>query len=818
MYKIFLYFQGIEMQSFMVRNYLLIALRNLLKTRQFSLINTLGLTMGMTACLVILHYVSFQRSYDTFHESSDRIYRLRYERYSEDGESVRFASCCPPAGLRIRNLFPEAELVARIFRYPASVSYNENRFFEERLFFAEPEFFALFSFKIAEGDPVKALSVPNTALLSRSTARKYFGNENPVGKSIKLDNKTEFLIAGIFEDVPGNSHLKFDIVMPWLSLLNILGKDYDDSWGDSGAFTYLLFKRNVDIAAFQKKLDEIAWKEFGEALKAYKLTMTLPLQPLTDIHLNSHYQQEFEVNGDRSTVNLLLAIAVFIIAMAWVNYINLSTARSLTRAREVGLRKVIGASRSQLMVQFFLEVIILNLLAVGVTLLLLELVIPLVSPLTGTPLDYTLWHQPWLWPVLAVLLIAGVLLSGFYPVALLSSFRPLHVLKGNLGNRPRGVNLRKVLVVFQFTMALCLATATLAVFLQISFLKKMNLGFDIEQVVVVRAPRAREANFNSMLATFKQEILKHPAISHMSVVTEVPGRQVYWDAGGIFPVGSDESKNYQIVGIDYDFIELFGTSLVAGRNFSRAYPSDTLALILNETAVKWMGFPGPDAAIGRQVNYWDVIYTIIGVMKDYHQQSPKAAFEPHIYRLLPSGRGVRGMLAFRMLTAEPGASVKLIQQTFERFFPGNPFEYFFLEDYFNKQYQADILVGKVFGLFSLLALLVTALGIYGFISFLMLQRTREISIRNILGAGTYRILYLFGRDFLLLMGFAFLCSIAVCYTGINLWLNTFAHKMPVTPWLFILPLALVALIAGSTITFQVLKVARSNPADHLRYE
>lgn len=802
----------------MIRNYLITTLRNILKTRQFSLINMLGLSIGMTACLMILHYVSFERSYDEFHKNRDRIYRLQYERYSEDGESVRFASCCPPAGLRIRKLLPEVESVARIFRYPVAVSYEETRFFEEKLFFAEPELFKIFNLKLITGDAVKGISNPNTALISKSAANKYFGDLNPVGRSLKLDNKMSFLITGIFEDIPGNSHLKFDIVLPWLNLLDILGADYEDSWGDSGAYTYILFKEGVDIKDFQKKLNAIADKEFGEALKAYKLTMTLPLQPLNDIHLTSRYQQELEVNGDRSTVDLLLTIAVFIIVIAWVNYINLSTARSLTRAKEVGLRKVAGAARSQLVIQFFFEVILINLWATCLSLIMLELFMPLLSTLTGTPADFTVWQQSWFWPVVVSLFAAGVVISGFYPVLLLSSFQPIFVLKGKVWKTPEGINLRKVLVVFQFMMSLCLITGTLAVFLQISYMRQMNLGFNIDQVLVVRAPRAREASFNSSLITFRQELLKNPVISNFSVVTEVPGRQIYWDAGGIFPVGSDESKNYQIVGIDYNFIDVFRTRMIAGRNFSLAFPSDTLALILNETAVKWMGFSHPDSAIGRQVNYWDIIYTIIGVMKDYHQQSPKAAYEPHIYRLMPFGRGVRGMFALKLNTQDPQSTLSLVQQSFESFFPGNPFEFFFLDDYFNKQYQADMLVGKVFGLFSALAVFITALGIYGMFSFVMLQRTREICIRSIHGAGTPRIVFLFVREFLVLLLTAFLLAAAISYAGINSWLDSFASKMPQNPWLYLLPLLLVALVTGLTISAQVIRVTRINPVDHLRYE
>jgi putative ABC transport system permease protein len=802
----------------MIKNYLKTAYRNLMRTRQFSLINILGLSIGMTACLVILHFVSFERSYDKFFTNCDRIYRLRYERYSEDGESVRFASCCPPVGLRIRKLLPEVELVARIFRYPASVSYFENRFIEEKLFFAESDFFKIFNYHFIKGDPLKGISNPNTAFISRSIAERYFGEADPMGKSIKLDNKMEFQITGVFEDIPGNSHLKFDIVLPWSNLLDLLGTDYDDSWGDSGAFTYILFKKGVNIADFQKKLDAIADKEFGEALRYYKLTLKLPIQPLTDIHLASHHQQEFETNGDRSTVNLLFAIAIFIIGIAWVNYINLSTARSLTRAKEVGLRKAAGASRLQLVIQFFMEIILINLLAIALTILMLELFLPLFAQITGTPPTYSIWHQKWLWPAILILLFAGVFLSGIYPVVLLSSFNPIYVLKGKPGNKPKGFNLRKVLVVFQFTMAICLITCTSAVFLQIYFMKNLNLGFNIDRVLVVRIPRSRDAAFKSNVKTFKMELLKNSGISHMSVVTEVPGCQIYWDAGGIHPVGSDEDKNYQIVGVDYDFVDLFHTEIIAGRNFSIEFPSDTLALILNETSVKWMGFPDSQSAVGQQVSYWDVIYTIIGVMKDYHQQSPKAAFEPHIYRLMPYGRGVRGMFTFRLNTQETKTVVAYVQQMYDRFFPGNPFEYYFLDDYFNQQYKPDMLVGKVFGIFSILAVFVTALGIYGLFSIMVIHRTKEISIRNIMGAGIHRILILFGCEFFLLIVLAFMIAFSLCYAGIKLWLNSFANKMPFSVWIFILPLILVILVTALTISSQVLKVAKSNPADNLRYE
>lgn len=799
----------------MLKNFFTSALRNLYKTRGYAIINILGLSIGMAIFILILSYVLQERSYDKFHKGYEKIYRVRYERYSEDGESVRFASCCPPVGLRIRSLFPEVEKVARIARYPASVSFQDVMFFEERLFYAEPEFFQLFNFSFIVGDPVNGLNGPNKAFISQSTAKKYFGDENPIGKFISIDKKTECEVTGVFADIPQNSHIKLDIVLPWKNLLNLLGADFDQSWGDSGAFTYILFKEGANVAEFHDKLNKIADDEFGGILKQYKLSMTLPLQPLTEIHLNSHFQQEFEVNGDKTTVSILMIVALLIIVIAWVNYVNLSTARSLTRAKEVGLRKVLGALRFQLKVQLFMEVIIINCIAVFLTILLTMLFTPLMVYITGNQISVNLLNSQLLWISILILFSIGIFLSGYYPVLVLSSFNPLYVLKGKLGSNPQGINLRKALVIFQFTMALGLLSCTLAVFKQVNFMRNQNLGFSIDQVVAVRGPRVMTPNHKSNVNAFKEEIVKNPLVDKMCVVTEVPGRQVYWDAGGIAPVGSDESKNYQIVGVDYDFVNLFDTKIIVGRSFSRDFPSDSVALVLNETAVKWMGFSSPDSCIGKQVNYWGIIYTIIGVMKDYHQQSPKVAFEPHLYRLLPYGRGSRSMFAFKINS--PGA-IKIIQSKYEELFPGNPFEYFFLDEYFEQQYKSDIIIGKVLSVFSILAIIVTALGILGLFSFIVTQRAKEIGIRTVLGADFKALIVLFSKDFLWLMLISFAVALPLSYYFIIHWLQSFTVKMPITAFIFLVPLVILTIIAGSTIIYQVLRAVRQNPVELLRNE
>jgi len=713
---------------------------------------------------------------------------------------------------------PDVEKVGRIWRYIASVSYQENKFIEERMFFAEPEFFEVFNYKFISGKPLTALKEPGHAFISQSTAKKYFGNENPVGKSFSVDKKTEYQVSGVFEDIPHNAHLKFDIILSWANLINIYGPDIEESWGDTGAYTYLLFKEGTNIKSFEERLKELVNKEIGDIMKEYKLKFDFPIQKATDIHLTSHYQQEIEVNGDKDTVSFLYMIAILIIVIAWANYINLSTARSLTRAKEVGLRKVVGATRIRIIWQFFVEIIIINLISVALSWLLTELFMSILSNLTGIPADYSIWKFTWFWVALSAMFIIGVLISGIYPVIALSSYRPISVLKGKIGNSPKGINLRKVLVVFQFTMALILLTFTFAVFRQIKFMKNQDLGFTTKQILAVRAPRVREKTFKSQISSFRQEVLKNPKIEKFCILTETPGKQIYWDAGGIHAVGSNVDKNYQIVGVDYDFVNLFQTKIIEGRNFSKEFPSDTMGLILNETAVKWMDFPNASSAVGKQVSYWGEIFTVVGVMKDYHQQSPKVVFEPHIYRLQPYGRGVRGFFAFKLNTSDIQNSVKRIQEEYNNFFPGNPFEFYFLDDYYNKQYKSDELIGKVFGSFSFLAILVTAMGILGLFSFMVIQRTKEISVRSVLGASTSKILYLFGKDFLWLIIISFIIAIPICIYGINEWLKSFAVRMDLTLWIFILPLIIVLFITSFTIGSQVIKAIKVNPSENLKYE
>jgi putative ABC transport system permease protein len=776
----------------------------------------------MATCLLILHYVNFERSFDRFHKDSHRLYRLRYERTSEEGTAVRFASCCPPAADAIRGVFPEVETIARIFRNQTVVSLTDRdvKFTEDRMYFAEPGFFQIFHLDFLEGDPVNDIRKASMAFISQSTAAKYFGATDPIGQTLTVGGKTDFAVAGVFEDVPPNSHLKMDIILSYEDIKSLFGPDVLESWGHTGFFTYIRFKEGADPEAFQTKMPELVEKSCGELMRAYKVLIELKLQKVTDIHLTSHYMQEYEINGSQDSVNFLLVVAFFIVSMAWINYINLSTARALTRSKEVGLRKVVGASRRQIIHQLFFETFMVNLIAIVLAVSFVQIFLPVFSRLAGTPLAFTIWKQPVFWISLSALFLGGIFLSGFYPVAAISSFKPAEVLKGSLGKSPKGMNLRKALVVFQFVMALVLLTGTFAVSRQILFMKKQDLGFDRDRILAVNAPRIIDEASLKKIDVFKQELLKQSHIQKMCVVTEVPGRQIYWDAGAIHRAGEDpgKGKNYQIVGVDYDYVDVFQLKLLHGRNFAKEFPSDNKALILNETAVRWMGFEGSESAVGQQVDYWGEIFTVIGVLSDFHQQSPKQAFEPHIYRFIPYGLRWIGKFAIKISAQDTKETIAFIGERYAQFFPENPFEYFFLDDYFDQQYKTDELFGRVIGIFSLLALFVTGLGIFGMSAFLALQRTKEIGIRKVLGATTSSILRLLAWDFFVLIIISVIITWPLIYWGIQQWLKSFAHRMSLDIQLFLVPLAIIFVVTFLTISSHIIRAASADPVDAIKHE
>ncbi|MCK5147167.1 ABC transporter permease [bacterium] len=804
----------------MIKHYLSMAMRMLKKSPGTAWINICGLTIGSAAFLFILIYVQFEQSYDQVHPEYQRLYRLRIQRFTEDGQASRFASCAPPAGLRIRDQLPEADLVARCVRYKASVSYRDNAYLEDRLYFAEAELLKALYFNPLNGDWDHALSVPNQAIISRSTAERYFGKDNAVGKVIQLDKKMSFKVVAVFEDTAPNVHIKFDMLLSYHNLLDIYGESFENAWGHTGVFTYLRLKEGANLQNMKMKLEKLVDAEFGEALKYYNMSMELVPDPVTSIHLNSHHMQEVEVNGNSDSVQLLFFIGVFILFMAWVNYINLATARSMTRAKEIGLRKVVGAKRSQLIAQIFTEAALMNGLAIALSLVIVLICLPFVETITYIPLRSSFAFTYEFAVLIICMYLISIVFSGLYPSLILTGFRPVAVLKGSIGRSAHGRGLRKVLVVFQFIIAIAIMTGTFAVQKQIGFMQSQSLGVKIDQTMVVRSPRVRGNAVDETFKTFKDQLLSNKFILNVCHVTEVPGRQIYWDAGAIMRKGQDanQGKTYHIMGVDADFVDFFSIQLAAGRSFSLEHSSDHESILLNKTACKLMGFEIPEQAVGQQVQYWDKFYTIIGVVDDYHQQSVKMAFEPILYRYMPTGRDIRGQFAVRIDVKDQDRTIESIQNMYDKFFPGNAFEHFFLDEYFDQQYHTDELVKQILAFFALIALCIAVLGVLGLSAFDTTQRRKEIGIRKVMGGSVLKMVWLLISEFFLLMGYAVVITIPVIFWGLGVFLKQYAFRMSITADLFAWPILLLVFSTVAFMIWQITGAAMANPVKSLRYE
>jgi putative ABC transport system permease protein len=580
----------------------------------------------------------------------------------------------------------------------------------------------------------------------------------------------------------------------------------------------LLLRKTADPAVVEKKFVPIVDKFTHEDMKKFNAAVVYHLQPLTDIHLYSHYMMEPGENGDGKTVYLLLGIAFFIVLIAWVNYINLATARALTRAREVGVRKAIGSQRRQLIVQFLSESALLNGFALVMAIGIVLLAIPGFNRLSGQHLSFSLFGETNFWIGLISLFLIGVFFSGLYPAFVLSGFKPIEVLKGKMGTTNQGSLLRKSLVVFQFTASLFLLIGTVTVYRQIQYMRKQALGINIDQTLVIPPPMVGiDSTFLQKMTSFKQELQQQSSIRDITVSTSIPGEAVGWNAGGIKLVGADEStqNQYRVIGVDYDYIKTYGLKLIAGRPFSKDFGSDKHSVIFNKKGIEQLGFNNPGEALGKKIDFWGDQYTIEGVTENFHQQSLREAYEPLILRLIPD---VNGYLSVKTKSASAGETIELVKAEWKKFFPGNTFDYFFLDDHFDEQYKADQRFGQVFTLFTSLAILVACLGLFGLASFTTLQRTKEIGIRKVLGASVTNILRLLFREFAILLLIAFVIAVPIAWLTTSKWLQGYAFRIGLQWTFFVLPFIVIVAIALITVSFQSIKAAIANPVKSLRTE
>lgn len=805
----------------MLRNYISVAYRSLFKNRVFSFLNILGLAIGMAAFLFIIHYVRFERSYESFHENADNIYRVTLDLYNGNEFIVTDCETYAPLGPLLKTKYREVIDYVRMYHNDGlqDIEVDNRRFLDEGIYFADASVFTVFTLQSLQGDPETALNEPYKIALSESTAKKYFGKTDVVGESVKLSNEV-YQVSCVFADLPSNTHLKYNALLSHATLAKLYdGYSETDGWGGNNEYTYLQMEPGTNLAAFNKVLTDLSI-----SLKDKIGNERFVAEAIRDIHLQSNKSFEPEANGSAKVVYVMLIIAIFIIVIAWVNYVNLSTARAMERAREVGIRKVMGSLRLQLVLQFMAESFIINILAAIITFIIFQTGLPFFRYLTGQPLPLDFANDIIFWYIFIGLMMTGSLLSGLYPAFVLSSFQPSAVLKGKFRTSAHGQRLRKALVVFQFAATVILMAGMCAVYLQINYMRNYDLGLRLDQTLVVRANQepAADSIIQMRQDAFRNTLMQNAHVQKVASSGTVPGLSAHEmsTTSNVKRVGQDKadgSYNYYHTAIDAEFIPTLGMEFIAGRNFVAGAPNFD-QVIINEEAVTRLGFASAEEAVGSKITFqtrWPgEPATIIGVLKKYYQQSPKEQQIPMLFRY----RDGADYFCVKLSTTDMRAAVAEVKAAWEKVYPNSVFHYFFLDEKYNQQYQADLRFGQVIATFSTLAIIIACLGLFGLSAFTIVQRTKEIGIRKVLGASVLQLVHLLSKDFVKVVLIAAVVALPVAYIGIEQWLSGYAVRISLSVWLFILPVVIILGIALCTVSFQTVKAALSNPTNALKQE
>jgi putative ABC transport system permease protein len=794
----------------MLRNYLLIALRNARRQPGFTAINVVGLALGLACAFFIAHFVQDECSFDRFHEKGDRIYRLVADSYTASERTYGSISSAP-MGPALRAEFPEVEEVVRLFAVTPLVAYGEQRFHEERVYYADVTFFDVFDFPLLDGDPATALRDPGSIVLTPERARKYFGREEPLGETLLLGSGQQpFTVTGVLAPVPHNSHLQFDALLSHSSW-----EWTEENWLWFGWRTYVLLQPGHEAATLEQKLPDLVQLHAGERMERAGFWFDLRLQPLVDIYLHSDRQEAAEtVVGRASTVYIFSLIALFTLLLAGVNFTNLSTARAAGRAREIGVRKSTGATRRQLSQQFLGESLLLSLLAVaGAILLILAFSAPY-EGLSGKVLDLSLGAIGGYATLLIGLALVVGLLAGIYPALVLSSMRPAEVLRGSFQTSTRGTVLRKGLVVVQFAITSALLIGTAVVYSQIEYLKRASLGVDAEQLYVLDFrgdPQVRQ-----QAEVIRASFTALPGVESASFSAVVPGRSpsnLTTDAET--SSGERVASNLDTYFVDEDFFETFGIDVVAGRTFSREFATDSLAAwVVNQAALDHFGWGTADAALGKRLTRDAVDGEVIGVVEDFHTVSLHQEVRPLAMQIRPWYEH----LTLRVRTEDLSRTLAAVEGMWTEMVPHRPYEAFFLDARFAAQYQVEERFGRAFGIFAFLAVMIACLGLFGLVAHAVQQRTKEIGVRKILGARVAELAALLSRDFLVLVLIAFAVAAPVAYFGMQRWLEGFAYRVTISPAAFLIAGGLVVAIALLTAGVHTVRAAMADPVKALRAE
>ncbi|MEM6842593.1 MAG: ABC transporter permease [Bacteroidota bacterium] len=826
----------------MLRNYLLIAFRNLWHNKVYALINILGLAIGLTAALFIFQYVQFEKSYDSFHENANHIYRVIMQinrpGNQEPPQQWALSSFAPI----IKKECPEVADYARIYKHKTNdftISYSAEDgtspqdFLEESVFYADASFMRMFSFPLILGDSA-SLGEPNSILLSERLVQKLFGNDwnsaKPIGKILTINGESNFMIRGVFADIPENSHIKFEALLSLTTLANEL--QYDTEMRHPFP-TYLQVDPQADTQQLTEKIMRLSEQYYGETMKGWGVEENIiSLQPLRDTHLHSFgFKRESEVRGDATTVQFLLIAGCFTLILAWINYMNLSTARALKRAKEVGIRKVAGARRGQLIMQFLLEALLINLLSLVVALTLCQLLLPYFTGLVQKEVPITtLLKESSVLTGISLAIFLGTLLSGGYSAFVLSSFKAASTLKGKFHTSTQSILLRKGLIVFQFIISIGLIIGMFSIYQQLGFMKNYEKGYNQSQKLIVRAPQITRDQYGAHYQSFKNSVKEISEVGEVTSSFLSPG-----DSGGkgdqfIATIQQpEESHLFSMNVVDHDYLNTYEVQLLHGRGFSREFPADANATVITEDVALHFGFDPVESALQQKLIVSPGVLkrevTIIGIARNINLRSLQEERTGVLFLLQDDeNQNYAGRYQANYFTIDLNhlshlpENIAQVGELYKSHFPGNPFSYFFLDEYFNAQYRSEEQFAKVFTAASSLAIFIACLGLFGLSAFMVRQRTKEIGIRKVLGAPVQTILLLLSRDYLKLILLAGLIALPIAYFSLHRWLESYTVRISLVWWLFLAPLVIVVLIALIIVSVQTIKAALANPAKSLRYE
>ncbi len=806
----------------MIRNYIKIAFRNLAKYKFISFINLFGLTIGLTCCLLILAYILNEISYDKYQPYADRTYRISRSFHNEEGiQSLHLGAISPPFGPLLKNEFPEIQKITRLLSNGnTAFVYQDKQFYENQVFFADENLPDVFKIDVVKGNAKKALEDPFSIMISDKLARKYFGNEDPMNKIVKLDNNLPCKVGGVFKPFPSNTHVHADVLIAFNTLKDsaIYGeRNLQTNWGNNSFLTYVVIPKGSDPKKLEGKFPAFLDKYYHfpdepPGFKGSKFTH-LYLTALTDIHLRSHLDYEVEENGDIKRIYIFSIIALFILLIACINYMNLSTARSVLRAKEIGIRKTVGAERKEIILQFLSESVLISWFAILLAIVLTALLLPWLNKFSGLDLSMQILIK---WQIILPLIIAPFvvgILSGLYPALFMSSFEPVKVLKG-LFKVSGNISLRKALVVAQFAISIILLISTVIVFKQLRYMQQKSLGFSKDHVITM----FNTAAFGNQFESFRNELLQNPGVKEVARSSRIPSGRLLDAQDVALPAGDTVkplSVDLKFVTVDYNFVPAYGMGIAAGRNFSNAYKTDSNSFVINEAATKVLGWRSAQEAINKDLVYGGQKGKVIGVVKDFHFESLHQRIPPLLFNV---NANRYNRISIKLSGANIASSLGFVEKTWKKFLPETPYDYSFLDERFAQLYQSEQRQKSIFTVFAFIAIFIACLGLFGLSAFTISQRVKEIGIRKILGADVSTIVALLSKDFLKLVLVAAVIAFPVAWFAMHKWLEDFAYRIGISWWIFLVAGIVAALIAFITISFQAVKAARANPVKNLRTE